>query len=230
MPPGRGIWGWIGIANRSRRGRNGRRAEGTPRPLGGRQCAAERFGSIGRLASGASWAGGRAGGYPGRGLRFGARPDDGGAENGAEGWSISEKGGWKGKGPVRAHARQAVRPPEGRTGASMARRADRSQARISSWAAPRGRGFAAADERPGSGGGFPRPRPDDERTSGQQDNRSCPGRLRRRGRETVVLTSCRPEVERPGSGVASPRPRPAVLLFRETGVWPSGLRSAGRAR
>ena len=213
MPPGRGIWGWIGIANRSRRGRNGRRAEGTPRPLGG-PAMCRRTVWINRKAGVRRLLGrGRAGGYPGRDLRFGARSDDGGAENGAEGWSISEIGGWKGKGPVRAHARQAVRPPEGRTGASMARRADRSQARISSWAAPRGRGLPRPTKGRAPGVASPRPRPDDERTSGQQDNRSCPGCLRRRGRETVVLTSCRPEIDGPGSGGGFPRPRPASFAL-----------------
>ena len=58
-----------------------------------------------------------AGNYPGRDLRFGARPDDGGAENGAEGWSISEKG-LEGK-----LADAGARPPDG----SSAGKADKGK-------------------------------------------------------------------------------------------------------
>ena len=49
-------------------------------------------------------------------------------------------------------------------------------------------------------GNFPGLRPLDNRTKRRQDNRSRPGRLRRRGLDAVVLRSCRPVVERPDRG------------------------------
>ncbi len=115
MPPGRGIWGWIGIANRSRRGRNGRRAEGTPRPLGGRQCAAERFGSIGRLASGASWAGGAPGATLGATFASARGPTTGARRMGRKDGAYRKKGVGREKGRCgRTPARRFVRREGGR--------------------------------------------------------------------------------------------------------------------